>query len=46
MIGLPLGVLYINLGEWLHFNSYAVFDGKDVEVRFFENEGKVVTNRF
>ena len=37
---------YINLGEWLHFNSYAVFDGKDVEVRFFENEGKVVTNRF
>jgi len=37
---------YVNLGEWLHFNSYAVFDGKDVEVRFFENEGKVVTNRY
>ncbi len=30
---------YINLGEWMHFNSYAVFDGKDLEIKFFENEG-------
>ncbi|MDX1942162.1 MAG: UDP-2,3-diacylglucosamine diphosphatase [Saprospiraceae bacterium] len=30
---------YINLGEWLHHNSYAVFDGKDVKIKFFENEG-------
>lgn len=36
---------YINLGEWLHFNSYAVFDGKEVKLRFFENpEGKVIDN--
>ncbi|MCB0685187.1 MAG: UDP-2,3-diacylglucosamine diphosphatase [Saprospiraceae bacterium] len=30
---------YINLGDWLYFNSYAVFDGNQVELRFFENEG-------
>jgi UDP-2,3-diacylglucosamine hydrolase len=34
---------YINLGEWMNFNSYAVFDGTDLEIRFFENEeGKVI----
>ena len=33
---------YINLGEWLYHNSYAVFDGKDIKIEFFENEnGKV-----
>lgn len=29
---------YINLGEWMHHNSYAVFDGEDLKVKFFENE--------
>lgn len=29
---------YINTGEWLYHNSYAVFDGKDVQLKFFENE--------
>ena len=29
---------YINLGEWMHHNSYAVFDGEQLEIRFFENE--------
>ncbi len=33
---------YINLGEWLYATSYAVFDGKEVEIRFFENEKGVV----
>lgn len=34
---------YINLGEWMNFNSYAVFDGQDLEIRFFENEtGQVI----
>jgi UDP-2,3-diacylglucosamine hydrolase len=33
---------YINLGEWMNFNSYAVFDGEDMRIAFFENEnGKV-----
>ncbi len=36
---------YINLGEWMNFNSYAVFDGDNMEIRFFENEsGKVIRN--
>jgi len=33
---------YINLGEWMNFNSYAVFDGKDLQLQFFQNaEGKI-----
>ena len=28
---------YINLGEWLRFNSYAIFNGQELELRFFEN---------
>ena len=33
---------YINTGEWLHNNSYARFDGQQVEILFFENEqGKI-----
>lgn len=26
---------YINLGEWVHFNTYAVYDGQDVELKTF-----------
>lgn len=34
---------YINLGEWVNFNSYAVFDGEEIAVRFFENpDGEVI----
>ncbi len=29
---------YINLGDWLEYNSYAVFDGKDLKLAFFEND--------
>ena len=37
---------YINLGEWLHHCSYAVFDGETLDIRFFENEkGEVFTNK-
>ncbi|MFN3839367.1 MAG: UDP-2,3-diacylglucosamine diphosphatase [Cyclobacteriaceae bacterium] len=28
---------YINLGEWVHFNTYAVYDGKNVELKSFES---------
>ncbi len=27
---------YINLGEWINYNSYAVFDGIDVTLNYFE----------
>ncbi|PHN01190.1 UDP-2,3-diacylglucosamine diphosphatase [Flavilitoribacter nigricans] len=33
---------YINLGEWLQYNSYAVFDGEELELRFFEQPNPVV----
>ncbi|MCB0581605.1 MAG: UDP-2,3-diacylglucosamine diphosphatase [Phaeodactylibacter sp.] len=37
---------YINLGEWMYHNSYAVFDGKNLEIEFFENDdGYVHGNR-
>jgi len=29
---------YINLGEWMNYNSYAVFDGAEMSIHFFENE--------
>ncbi len=27
---------YINLGDWIKYNSYAVFDGENVELKYFE----------
>ena len=37
---------YINLGDWLYYNSYASFDGKDVQILFYKNpEGKVYPER-
>ncbi len=27
---------YINLGEWISYNSYAVFDGTDLRLEYFE----------
>jgi UDP-2,3-diacylglucosamine hydrolase len=36
-LDIPLGgSKYINLGEWINFNSYAVFDGENLELRYFE----------
>jgi UDP-2,3-diacylglucosamine hydrolase len=28
---------YINLGDWIKYNSYAVFDGNKVELKFYTN---------
>ncbi len=28
---------YINLGDWIRYNSYAVFDGKQLELKYFES---------
>ena len=27
---------YINLGEWIKYNTYAVFDGTNLELKSFE----------
>lgn len=35
---------YVNLGDWMFFNSYAVFDGENLEVKFFELTGQPVSN--
>lgn len=34
-IDLGNGSRYINLGEWINFNSYAVFDGKQLELKYY-----------
>jgi UDP-2,3-diacylglucosamine hydrolase len=39
-IDLGSGSQYVNLGEWLTFNSYAVFDGKELTLNYFEQEIK------
>ncbi|WP_036678038.1 UDP-2,3-diacylglucosamine diphosphatase [Daejeonella oryzae] len=28
---------YVNLGEWINYNSYAVFDGINLDLNFFES---------
>ncbi|HEY6162296.1 MAG TPA: UDP-2,3-diacylglucosamine diphosphatase, partial [Bacteroidia bacterium] len=28
---------YINLGEWIKTNSYAVFDGKELELKYYKD---------
>lgn len=33
---------YVNLGDWMNYNSYAVFDGQQMKLEFFENkDGKI-----
>ena len=29
---------YINLGEWLNFNSFGIFDGKDFHIDYFKSD--------
>lgn len=33
---------YINLGDWLHYQSYAVFDGEKLELKYFEKEPPIL----
>lgn len=31
---------YFNIGEWFGFNSYAVFDGEELSLKYFEKDDK------
>lgn len=35
-IALPQNSRYINLGDWMRYNSYAVFDGEHLQLKQFE----------
>lgn len=35
---LPHGAVYINLGDWIRYNSYAEFDGKKLSLKYFTEE--------
>lgn len=32
---------YVNLGEWLHFQSYAVWDGEELKLEFYKSPRRV-----
>ena len=35
---------YLNIGDWMNHNSYAVFDGEDIQIQFYKNpDGKVIS---
>lgn len=36
-IELKGGARYVNLGEWMNYSSYAVFDGSNLTLKYFEN---------
>ena len=36
---------YVNLGDWLFYNSYAVWDGNELSLSFYENEKGEVFGR-
>lgn len=35
-IALPSGSRYINLGEWINYNTYAVYDGEKLELKTWQ----------
>ena len=36
---------YINLGDWIHYCTYAVFDGSDVQLKSYTGkENKIIRN--
>ena len=39
-LDLPIGhqARYVNLGEWVNFCTYAVYDGQQLHIRYFEKE--------
>jgi UDP-2,3-diacylglucosamine hydrolase len=36
---------YINLGEWMNFQTYAVFDGKDMSLRSFTGKDSKIVKK-
>lgn len=35
---------YLNLGDWINYFSYAVFDGQELKIEFFEDEHPIYPN--
>lgn len=33
--------LYVNLGDWLQYDSYGVFDGKELKLKYYNNNGSM-----
>ncbi len=37
---LPQGSLYVNLGDWIRYNSYAVFDGDSLRLHYYSETSR------
>ncbi len=35
---LPNNSLYVNLGDWIRYDSYAVFDGKELKLKYYKGK--------
>ncbi len=35
---LPNNSLYVNLGDWIRYDSYAVFDGKELKLQYYKGK--------
>jgi UDP-2,3-diacylglucosamine hydrolase len=35
---------YINLGEWVNYNTYAIFDGENLNLKYFEKVEEPITS--
>jgi len=43
--GRGVGARYINLGDWIHYYTYAAFDGENLELRSYKNKDeKIIKN--
>lgn len=38
-IDLGNGSRYVNIGEWINYNSYAVFDGEELKLMYYSEDG-------
>ena len=36
------GSRYINLGDWIHYYTYAAFDGENMELKSFKNKDEKI----
>jgi UDP-2,3-diacylglucosamine hydrolase len=39
------GARYVNLGDWIHYYTYAVFDGENLQLKSYKGkDGKIIKN--
>jgi UDP-2,3-diacylglucosamine hydrolase len=41
----PNGSRYINLGDWIHYYTYAAFDGEKLELKSYKNKDEKIIRK-